>query len=105
MENDAICIKRIDESLIDDCVSVYLEAFLQEPWNEKYEPESVEKYFRDFMSGNICFGLALCEDNNVIGVLLLFGNRKVHSSAVKKCIGYHHARGRISGPYWAGSFL
>lgn len=35
----------------------------------------------------------------------LFGNRKVHSSAVKKCIGYHHARGRISGPYWAGSFL
>ncbi len=22
------------------------------------------------MSGNICFGLALCEDNNVIGVLL-----------------------------------
>jgi len=70
MENDAICIKRIDENLIDDCVSVYLEAFSQEPWNEKYEPERVENYFRDFMSGNICFGLALCEDNNVIGVLL-----------------------------------
>ena len=70
MENDTICIKRIDENLIDDCVSVYLEAFSQEPWNEKYEPERVENYFRDFMSGNICFGLALCEDNNVIGVLL-----------------------------------
>ena len=55
---------------ISSCAEVYISAYGAEPWNEKYDKQSVEKYISDYLGSktNQCF--AARENGKIIGIAL-----------------------------------
>ncbi len=55
---------------IASCAEVYISAYGAEPWNEKYERESVEKYISDYLGSRTKQCFAAKENGKIIGIAL-----------------------------------
>jgi GNAT superfamily N-acetyltransferase len=64
---DIIIPKKED---ISACAEVYISAYGAEPWNEKYERKSVEKYISDYLGSKTKQCFAASENGKIIGIAL-----------------------------------
>ena len=55
---------------ISSCAEVYISAYGAEPWNEKYDRESVERYISDYLGSEIKQCFAAEENEKIIGIAL-----------------------------------
>ena len=55
---------------ISSCAEVYISAYGAEPWNEKYDKQSVEKYISDYLGSKTKQCFAARENGKIIGIAL-----------------------------------
>ena len=55
---------------IASCAEVYISAYGAEPWNEKYDRKSVEKYISDYLGSKTKQCFAARENGKIIGIAL-----------------------------------
>jgi GNAT superfamily N-acetyltransferase len=55
---------------IASCTEVYISAYGAEPWNEKYDRESVERYISDYLGSETKQCFAAEENGKIIGIAL-----------------------------------
>ena len=55
---------------IASCAEVYISAYGAEPWNEKYDKQSVEKYISDYLGSKTKQCFAARENGKIIGIAL-----------------------------------
>ena len=55
---------------ISSCAEVYISAYGAEPWNEKYDKQSVEKYISDYLGSKTKQCFAARENGKIIGLAL-----------------------------------
>lgn len=60
-------VKFLTKDMFDECVSLYIDVFSREPWNEVYESrEQIIPYFENSIANNYCLGyVAVCNDQIV----------------------------------------
>ena len=55
---------------VSACAEVYISAFGGEPWNERYDKPSVEKYISDYLGSKTKRCFAAEENGKIIGIAL-----------------------------------
>ena len=55
---------------ISSCAEVYISAYGAEPWNEKYDKQSVEKYISDYLGSKTKQCFAVEKNGKIIGIAL-----------------------------------
>ncbi|MBE6900090.1 MAG: GNAT family N-acetyltransferase [Ruminococcaceae bacterium] len=55
---------------ISSCAEVYISAYEAEPWNEKYDRESVKRYISDYLGSETKQCFAAEENGKIIGIAL-----------------------------------
>ncbi|WP_315081602.1 GNAT family N-acetyltransferase [uncultured Clostridium sp.] len=65
-------ILRINESDIEECAKIFVEAFNEEPWNDKWTVEGAYRRLHDIYRSPHFVGIKYIEDNKIYGAL--FGN-------------------------------
>lgn len=62
--------KQMDKSVVKKCAEIYINAYGEAPWNEKYKVEDVEKYITDFLDSDTKCAYVLVTGEEIIGVAL-----------------------------------
>lgn len=65
-------ILRINESDIEACAKIFVEAFNAEPWNDNWTIESAYRRLHDIYKSPNFLGVKYTENNEIFGAL--FGN-------------------------------
>ncbi|ACD52876.1 spermidine acetyltransferase [Clostridium botulinum] len=65
-------ILRINESDIEECANIFVEAFNAEPWNDNWTIESAHRRLQDIYKSPNFVGVKYTENNEIFGAL--FGN-------------------------------
>ena len=62
--------KNFDKANLDECVSLYIDVFLKEPWCEQNCPKKIKEYFLMLLEMNAFLGFMLVKDSQIIGLCL-----------------------------------
>ncbi|AOR23034.1 GNAT family N-acetyltransferase [Clostridium taeniosporum] len=65
-------ILKINESDIKECAKIFIEAFNEEPWNDKWTIENAYRRLQDIYKSPNFVGIKYVENNKIYGAL--FGN-------------------------------
>ena len=63
-------LRKLDETAVKECAEIYIGAYGEAPWNEKYRMEDVEKYIRAFLDSDAKCAYVLAEGEHILGVAL-----------------------------------
>ena len=61
-------LRKMNKTAVKKCAEIYINAYGEAPWNEKYRPEDVEKYITDFMDSDTKCAYVLAAGEEIIGV-------------------------------------
>jgi len=70
LNNEQLKVKVLSEDDVDSCVEIYIDAYSKEPWVEKYDYTSVNKYLNKYLNLNGFLGFVLIMNNEIIGEIL-----------------------------------
>jgi aminoglycoside 6'-N-acetyltransferase I len=60
----------VNESNIEDCAKVFLQAYNQPPWNYNWITEDAVNYLKEYLSSAQFVGFLLMDNNQIAGALL-----------------------------------
>lgn len=70
-EMDNFIITKMDETMINACVDLFIDTFTRPPWNDVYESrEQVSDFFRNHLVNNYFLGYVLLVDSEIKGLSL-----------------------------------
>ena len=75
--------KKMNMAAVRRCVEIYISAYGEAPWNEKYREEDVRRYLMDFLDSDTKCAYVLAQGEDILGVAL---------GLVVPCIGSHYFR-------------
>lgn len=76
-------LRKMNKSAVKKCAEIYISAYGEAPWNEKYKVEDVEKYVMDFLDSDTKCAYVLVIGEEIIGVAL---------GLIIPCVGSHYFR-------------
>lgn len=67
MEN--VVVKKMEESMIEETVDLFISTFTREPWNDVYESrEQVKEYFKNYFDNNYFLGYVVSVNGKIQGL-------------------------------------
>lgn len=63
-------LRKLDETAVKECAEIYIGAYGEAPWDEKYRREDVEKYMRAFLNSDAKCAYVLAEGEHILGAAL-----------------------------------
>lgn len=69
MKDNNLNVIKMERSMIDECVDLYMNTFSKEPWYDEYESkEQVVKYFESFFNNNYFCGYVGMLNNKIVAI-------------------------------------
>ena len=69
---DKLLVVPYDSSMLQECIDLYQDVFSKEPWLENSNRDDVERFFLNFMDGNIFIGYVGKSNDKIIAVSIGF---------------------------------
>lgn len=63
-------LRKLDETAVRECAEIYICAYGEAPWDEKYRVEDVEKYIMAFLDSDAKCAYVLAAGDHILGVAL-----------------------------------
>ena len=72
--NSNMKIRYFQNGDLSQCVRLFMMAFRQSPWNEKWDYQDAQDYLLDAVNTPGFVGLVVCKDESIVG--MLFGRKR-----------------------------
>lgn len=76
-------LRKLEEAAVKECAEIYIRAYGEAPWDEKYRVEDVERYIMAFRDSDVKCAYILAAGDHILGVAL---------GVVIPCIGSSYFR-------------
>lgn len=87
-------VKRMEKSMLNECVDLFIDTFSKEPWLDVYESRNqVVNFFENHFNNNYFMGYVAIADNEIVA--LSIGMKKPWIKGMEYyidefCVGYKH---------------